>query len=89
MRKRERVPASGGAVDRAAAEPAADKLLDVRAVAERLSLGERSVWKRLAAAALPRPIRLGRSVRWRESDIAAFIAAGGDMERFAELGKRG
>lgn len=81
MRNRERVPALGGAVttDRMGGELAGDKLLDVRAVAERLSLGERSVWKRVAAAGLPKPIRIGRSVRWRQSDIAAFIRRGCTM----------
>ena len=60
----------------------ADKLLDVRAVAERLGVSPRQVWKLTASGRLPQPVRLARSVRWREADLAAFIAARCDMQRF-------
>ncbi len=75
------------------AEPAAgDRLLRVGEVAGRLGISVRQVWKQLACRRLPQPVRMGRAVRWRDSEIARFIAAGcvwpppaehdqGDIER--------
>lgn len=59
-----------------------DRLIDVRAVGERLGVSTRQIWKLTSSGRLPRPIRLGRSVRWREGDIAAFIAADCQMDRY-------
>lgn len=64
------------------AAQSADRLLTVRDVAERLNISTRQVWKLLAAQKLPEPLRLSRSVRWRESDITRFIACGLDMPAF-------
>ena len=58
------------------------ELLTVREVAELLKISARQVWKLAASGRLPGPMRLGRSVRWRADDLAAFIAAGCDMRRF-------
>ena len=58
------------------------RLLDVNAVAERLSVSPRAVWKWLAAGRLPAPVRIGRSVRWRERDLDRFIDVGCDMRDF-------
>jgi len=52
------------------------RLLDVRAVAERLSVSARAIWKWQASGRLPAPVRLGRSVRWRSSDIDEWIEQG-------------
>ena len=65
-----------------------NNLIDVNEVARRLSVSPRAVWKWVAAGRLPAPVRLGRSVRWRETDISRFIADGCDMTRF-EAGKEG
>lgn len=54
----------------------ADRLLTVREVAARLGVSTRQVWKLAASGRLPAPVRLARSVRWRESDIADFIRLG-------------
>lgn len=65
-----------------------DRLLRVQEVAQRLGVSARQCWKLLASGRLPQPVRLGRSVRWRESDISAFIAAGcPDLETFEAAGK--
>jgi excisionase family DNA binding protein len=53
-----------------------NKLLTVRDVAAMLSVSTRQVWKLTASGKLPEPVRLGRSVRWRESDLAEFIRQG-------------
>jgi len=52
------------------------KLLDVRSVAERLSVSPRAVWKWCSAGRLPAPVRIGRSVRWRATDLDRFIELG-------------
>lgn len=59
-----------------------DTLLTVRQVAQRLGVSQRSVWKMLASGRIPQAARLGRSRRWRESDIATFIRTGCDMGQF-------
>lgn len=61
----------------------ADRLLLVREVAGRLGVSTRQVWKLQASGRLPRGVKLARSIRWRESDIARFIACSADMHAFA------
>lgn len=41
-----------------------------------LGIAERSVWKRLAAGQLPRPLSFGRSRRWSVAEIRDWLAAG-------------
>ncbi len=41
-----------------------------------LGLGERTVWKLSAAGQLPKPVRMGRTTRWRRADLEAFLQAG-------------
>ncbi|MFO0839908.1 MAG: helix-turn-helix domain-containing protein [Phycisphaerae bacterium] len=60
-----------------------DSLLTVQQVAKLLNISCRQVYKLVASGRLPVPVRLGRSVRWRESDLAAFLAAGCDMSWLA------
>lgn len=50
-------------------------LLRVQDIARMLSISVRSVWKLRGAGELPTPIRLGRSTRWRSSDIHRWIDA--------------
>ena len=54
----------------------ADTLLTAGDVARRLRVSVRQIWKLTSAGRLVPPVRLGRSVRWRESDLTAFIRAG-------------
>lgn len=53
-----------------------DRLLPVGQVASLLNLSQRAIWKLLAVGRLPRPVRLGRSVRWRAAELSAWIGAG-------------
>ena len=57
--------------------PAVDpgQMIDANAVAKLLNVSKRHVDRLDARALLPRPIRLGRSVRWRKETIVAFLAA--------------
>ena len=45
-------------------------------VAERLDIGVASVWRGVKLGRIPAPIHIGRSARWRLSDILALIAGG-------------
>ncbi len=51
-------------------------LIDSRQVGELLNLSTRTVWRLLSAGKLPRPVRIGRSVRWSRSDLETWIANG-------------
>lgn len=50
--------------------------LDALAVAVLLSLHVRTVRRMDAAEQLPRPVRLGRAVRWVRAELLAWLAAG-------------
>jgi predicted DNA-binding transcriptional regulator AlpA len=50
-----------------------DKLLNDREVAERLGISKATVWRHAAAGLLPRPVKLGHSSRWPESDLAEAV----------------
>jgi predicted DNA-binding transcriptional regulator AlpA len=65
--------------DGAPAKATYDRLLNVHQVAARLNISARQVWKLAAEDRLPKPVKLGRSARWRKSDIALFIAGGCSM----------
>lgn len=54
----------------------ASLLLDVEEVAAMLDISMRSVWRRVSEGLMPKPIRLGTSVRWRRSEIEDWVAAG-------------
>jgi len=58
------------------------RLISIKTVAELTSQSPRSIWKRVAMGTHPQPIRLGRSVRWRMSDIRRFIDLDCDMNKF-------
>lgn len=51
-------------------------LLTARQVAAELGLSERKVWLLNSGGLLPAPIRLGRSTRWRRTDVAEWVRAG-------------
>jgi predicted DNA-binding transcriptional regulator AlpA len=51
---------------------APEAMLDLHAVARLLGIDERTVWRRVADETIPRPVKVGRAVRWFISDIQAF-----------------
>lgn len=55
-------------------------LLTCKDVAARLRVSTRQIWKLTAAGRLPKPVRLGRSVRWVELELARFVAGGCRMD---------
>ncbi len=50
-----------------------ERLLTVKQVAERLQCSTRTVHRLAAKGKLPKPCRVGRLIRWRESDITVFV----------------
>ena len=55
---------------------AAPLLIDAREAAARLGIGRTKLYELHAAGAVPRAIRLGRAVRWRADELAAWVEAG-------------
>jgi prophage regulatory protein len=53
-----------------------EQLITVRQLAEMLATSVRSVWRYRSAGKLPKPLRLGGSVRWSLKEIEAFVEAG-------------
>jgi excisionase family DNA binding protein len=51
-------------------------LLDVRAVAQLLGCSARHVYRLSDSGAMPAPVRLGALVRWRRSELDAWVAGG-------------
>lgn len=52
------------------------ELLNVREVAKTLGVCARLVWKMSASGQAPKPVRLGRCVRWRVGELREWIEAG-------------
>ncbi|NQV27706.1 MAG: helix-turn-helix domain-containing protein [Rhodopirellula sp.] len=57
-------------------ESVESQLISVDVLASMIDLSPRTVWRMVSARTVPPPIRLGRSVRWRKSDIETWIAGG-------------
>ncbi len=59
-----------------------ERLLNVRDVAQRMNLSTRAIWNYRDIGFMPKALKVGGSVRWREKDIDAWIQAGcPDMRR--------
>jgi predicted DNA-binding transcriptional regulator AlpA len=52
------------------------ELLSAQAVSRMLGIGTRSLWRYIAAGKVPRPVRIGRAVRWRRLELDDWIKAG-------------
>lgn len=59
-------------------------LLGVAALADRLSVSQRTVWRLAARGVLPPAVRLGACTRWRASDIAEWIARSANARELSE-----
>ena len=53
-----------------------DRLLSAEAVGKMLSLSRRQIFRLNSSGKIPPPIRIGGAVRWAESTIAEWLAAG-------------
>ena len=54
-------------------------LLTTDEVASALRISVRSVWRLVSTNKLVKPIRIGGSIRWRQSDVEKWIALGCPM----------
>ncbi len=52
-------------------------LVNMREAAKLLKMSERNVWSMWKAGKIPRPIRIGQSVRWGYEELRAWVNAGG------------
>lgn len=50
--------------------------ISARELAEMLNVSLRQVWRLNSAGKLPKPIRLGGSVRWKRAEIQQWFEAG-------------
>lgn len=64
------------AVTREAEKRVGARLLSVGDVAEKLNCSPRHVRRLADRGAMPRPVRVGRLVRWRSADIEQWIVEG-------------
>ncbi len=66
------------------------QLLTAKELGVRLSLSKRQIFRLNSCGKLPKPIRIGGSVRWAESMIAEWLAAGSpDRVTFEALANAG
>lgn len=56
--------------------PRAELALPAAEVAKLLNISERHLWALHSSGRLPRPIRLGRSVRWNHDELRRWVDAG-------------
>lgn len=62
------------------------QLLTAKELGVRLSLSKRQIFRLNASGKLPKPIRIGGSVRWAEGTIAQWLRAGApDRRTFAAI----
>lgn len=52
-----------------------NRLITAKQLADLLAVSERTVWRLDSAGKLPLPIRVGGSVRWRNSEIQRWLLA--------------
>jgi len=50
--------------------------ISARELARLLDVSLRQVWRLNSTGKLPKPVRLGGSVKWRRDEIVAFVEAG-------------
>jgi len=52
------------------------ELLNIRAVAQMLDLGERTVWRMADSGVLPKPLKVGSRRKWRRRELLAWLDNG-------------
>jgi prophage regulatory protein len=55
--------------------PAPDRLLRLRDVAYLVGMSKATIYRKIKVGEFPRPVSSGASVRWKESEIAGWIAS--------------
>lgn len=57
-------------------EAAGELLMSAEDVCEALNIGRSTLYRLKSTGRVPRPVKLGGSVRWRRKELEAWIAAG-------------
>ena len=63
------------------------KLITAKELSKILSISSRTVWRLRSAGKLPKPVKVGSSIRWRLSDIDLWIELGCPEQREFEYRK--
>lgn len=58
------------------------QLLSAKAVAKMLSTSVRTIWRYRSSGAIPKPVTVGSSIRWKLSDIKLFLKCNCNMQDF-------
>lgn len=67
-----------------------EKLLTAKTLGEMLSLSKRQIFRLNSSGILPKPIRIGGSVRWAESTISEWLKIGApDRKTFEAIQQAG
>jgi prophage regulatory protein len=56
-------------------------LLTAEEVAAMLGVSERTLWRLLSAGKVPKPVRFGRSTRWKAGEIQRWLERGCPVEK--------
>ena len=56
--------------------PSESLLITAEEFGRLLGISERSIWRLNSAGHVPKPVRIGGSVRWRRNDVMDWIHAG-------------
>ena len=65
------------------------RLLSVKQASEKLAVSVRKVWAMYSTGQMPAPVRMGRSVRWRESDLNEWVRLGCPAREEFETRRKG
>jgi predicted DNA-binding transcriptional regulator AlpA len=75
-------------VGKMATNTTTEKLLTAKAVGQMLSLSKRQIFRLNSCGRIPRPLRIGGSVRWSEHTISKWLAAGAPDRKAFEAMQR-
>jgi len=56
-------------------EKSGDRLLRLKEVARKAGMGRSTIYRKMDQGSFPKPVRIDAMVRWRESDVDAWIAS--------------
>jgi len=65
------------------------QLLSAKQLGAKLNLSKRQIFRLNSCGKIPAPIRIGGSVRWAESTISKWLAAGAPDRKTFEVVQRG
>lgn len=64
-------------------------LLTVDELSELLKVSKRTIWRMRSSGQIPKPVRIGGGVRWRQSEIENWIKKGCPDQLNMQNGRKG